>query len=474
MAHLLSGLRRRAGQTLNSSGAESRLARGIGGTAVLRIGNTGLVFLTNFLLARLLSVDEFGVYNFAFAWVTLLIVPAVSGFDRLLIRSVAVYRSQAAWRFVRGLIRVSTRLTLLLGLGIMVIAAGVAWFTYETTGRPAWLHADQAPLARTALITLLIALLLLPLRSILLLQQAEMQGLRHVVVGQVPEQALQHVLFVLVLGLALAAGIWDSAPAAMVLHVLTTVAALGYSASLLRQAIPVELRGVSPAYDTRQWTHSAVLFGVARALLVMNMQIGVLMVGAMQDAEAVALFSVALRLAALIVLMLLSVNMAVAPTLAQFYADGEHDALQHTMTQSARVALVGALAVLIPFLLWGDVFLRLFGPEFGAARRTLTLLSIGQVVNAATGSVGLLLMMTRHEGTVLVANAIGLALHVGLNLLLIPLWGIEGAAVSSTVGLAFVNLFLMGMVWKELDIHTTALGVIRWWKSRVGGPPRIP
>ncbi|MDJ0571261.1 MAG: polysaccharide biosynthesis C-terminal domain-containing protein, partial [Pleurocapsa sp. MO_192.B19] len=53
------------------------------------------------------------------------------------------------------------------------------------------------------------------------------------------------------------------------------------------------------------------------------------------------------------------------------------------------------------------------------------------MVNVSTGSVGLLLNMTGNESYTLISRVSSTVLNVVLNALLIPRWGLEGAAIAT-------------------------------------------
>ncbi len=446
------------GRQLTGRSLKARLIRGTGGTFVLRLGNTGLKFLTSFVLARWLGTDNYGAYNFAIAWITLLIVPSISGLDRLLIRDMAAYQARAAWSMMRGLLDLVPRVTLWLSLGLALAAAGLAWLTYELTGRPALLNANQTDMAEVALLTLLLGLLLLPLRTKLLVQQSAMQGLRHVVFGQLPEQVVQPLLFFVVVALLYVVGKGLASPLlAMALTLLTTVVALGYSSSLMKRAVPPDVRSAAPTYETRLWLAAAVPFAISRGLQTLGGQIDTLLLGALSGTEAVALFTVALRGTQLVSILLISVNVALAPNIAHLYAQGDRQNLQRVMTQGARVSLAGALPLALGFIVLGGEFLRLYGTDFTGAETALALLSLGQLVNAATGSVGLLLMMTGFERQTTALIGLSVVLNVVVDVLLIPSMGIDGAAIGSGVSLAARNIALVWLAWRWHRIHTTAL-----------------
>jgi O-antigen/teichoic acid export membrane protein len=103
-------------------------------------------------------------------------------------------------------------------------------------------------------------------------------------------------------------------------------------------------------------------------------------------------------------------------------------------------------------------FLLLFGRDFTGGQTPLTILCIGQLVNAAMGSVGYLLIMTGHGRDAAVGIAAGAGVNLLLSALLIPHWGVNGAAAASAIGLIVWNVVLAVFVWKRIGILTTALG----------------
>ena len=101
-----------------------------------------------------------------------------------------------------------------------------------------------------------------------------------------------------------------------------------------------------------------------------------------------------------------------------------------------------------------EPILRLFGPDFVTGAPLLRLLSIGQFINVATGSVGYLLMMTGHERTLRLNITLATAVNLWLCLWLIPKMGPFGAAIATAVPLALMNLLSAYFVYTKLRIVT--------------------
>lgn len=443
------------------------MIRGSGGSFVVRMANMALKFVTSFALARLLGADLFGVYNFAMAWVLLLVVPALFGLDRLLIRNLSVMLAREQWGQIRGVLHFGRTATLITALIFALVVALFAWITYDLTGKPALLKAKHTDFADTALITLFIALILLPLRAMLLTQQSAMQGLRHVVFGQLPEQIILPAVFLVLIGGGVLLGVLDTPELAMSLHIVAAIIALACSGMQMRCVIPLRVRRAEPEFVTRDWVGSAFPMALTRGLVTFNVQADALLLGGLASAEAVALFTTASQGAGLLTLVLVSVNAALGPMMAQLHAEKDHEQLQRVVTQSALLVLLLSLPLALIFLIGGRFYLGLFGSAFKEATAALTILVVGQVFNAGTGSVGLLLMMTHHERAALAGIVAGVVIHTTLNVLLIPVYGIEGAAAAASAGLIVTNLVQMVLVWRLVGIHTTALGALDMlWKRQ--------
>jgi len=161
---------------------------------------------------------------------------------------------------------------------------------------------------------------------------------------------------------------------------------------------------------------------------------------------------VAYQTASLIPFGLMAISTAVAPTLAQLYAIGERAKLRKVMLTASAVATAFALPLVLLFIFKGEWFLGLaFGEAFTESATALAIITGGQLVNAATGLVGLLLIMSGHENKATISVGIGSGINLLLNLTLILFWGIEGAAIATATSLAVVNTLMVYFAFHILE-----------------------
>src|ERR1035437_8737160 len=95
--------------------------------------------------------------------------------------------------------------------------------------------------------------------------------------------------------------------------------------------------------------------------------------------------------------------------------------------------ILGLTIPLITMLLiFAHPLMRIFGRDFEAGWSVLVIGTLGELIDCGVGSVGFLLL-SGNERRLLRIQMMMSAGIVGFNLLLIPRWGIVGAAIASAI-----------------------------------------
>jgi len=425
-------------------GAGGGVGRNAFATLAMRVGQVGLEFLVGLLAARLLGASSYGAYAFALAWVGLLGIPAAAGFDRLLIREIAVLQTRADWPGMRGILARSNQIAGLLAVLLALAAAGGAALFASRNGAEMTL-------------ALQLGMLIVPIVAIVRLRQAALQGLGHVALGQMPETIIQPALLLLLFAaLALLPGLPRTGPVAVGLYALAAAAACAVGMQQLRQALPRELAAATATYQTRLWLRRALPFVWILGMNVLMMHTDVILLGLMAGPDAAGIYRAASQMANLVAFPLTAVQMAFAPVIARLYERGEQGELQRRATAAARMIIAMALPIAVLLALFGGTALRLFGPEFAAGSTALAILSGAYLLNAAMGTSGYLLIMTKHETEAAVAFAASAGLNLLGNLLLIPFYSVNGAAAATGLSIVAVSVAFAMLVRQRLGIRPTA------------------
>jgi O-antigen/teichoic acid export membrane protein len=155
--------------------------------------------------------------------------------------------------------------------------------------------------------------------------------------------------------------------------------------------------------------------------------------------QSLAMLNVALRVASLVSLPLLIINLAAAPRYAALYATGELGRLRSLVIKITVLSgLCGLLAAAL-LLIDGIAILRIFGPAFIAANLSLRIVLIGQVANVVSGPVMFLLMMSGRERAGLTCVSVAVLMDLAMVNLLVPRYGLTGAAISNAIAVCVMN-----------------------------------
>ncbi len=169
----------------------------------------------------------------------------------------------------------------------------------------------------------------------------------------------------------------------------------------------------------------------------------IIMLGIFRTQEEVGIYNVAVRLSMITSFTLAAVNSIGAPKFAELWGKKDIEGLKKVAQQSTKLIFWTSAPILVLYLLFPSFFMGLFGEEFKEGALALVILTVGQFVNAACGSVGYILQMTGKQ--VIVQNVIlmSLIINIVFNYLLIPIYGIFGASFASVISVIFWNLVFL-------------------------------
>jgi O-antigen/teichoic acid export membrane protein len=413
------------------------------GTAVLHAFAKVAMLLASVLLARLLGAHGYGLYAAALAAAMLLGVAASLGLPTVVVRLLPLLRVRDRPDLMRGLLLRSNQATLAAGLLFGAVGAAIAWRVAPAGQFAAWCW----------------AMALVPLIAVGNLRSASLRGLQRVVIAQLPECAVTPALF-----LAAAALAWWISPRvqpeiAVVMRGVATLGGFAVGSWVLLRVMSVSVPKTAPSFEVRLWSRSAMPSLLVAAMGVLMTQIDVLILAALRGSESAGVYQATARGAELVAFSVLAVNFAVQPLIASLYAAGDFAQLQRMLTLGARLGLVLALPVALGFgVLAEPLLVSVFGSEFGRGAACLAILCTAQTIGAALGSVEHIMNMTGNELDTALALGIGAAANVLLNLVLVPVWDIEGAAVSFALSAVLWRALLALKVHRRLGLWPAAIG----------------
>ncbi len=402
-----------------------------------------MAFALAVLLGRFLGSTGYGRYAVAFAWASILTIPAILGLDRFLVRGIATYEVGQKWSLMKGLLLRTNQLVLITSTAIAICGVAVALI---------WMPPSSgAPFS--------VAMLLVPLTALTLLRQGAMQAFGRIISGQLPEFIIRPSL--ILIGVVALDSIGVLTPtSALIVNVTSVAVAFTVGAILLRRALPGAMRPVQPEFLTRTWLHASLPMMLISGVWMANNYAATLIVGALQGPGAAGVYSAVQKGSEVIVLVLSATNMALAPAIARLYAQSDKDGLEHATERMARATLLISAPLALAFIAFPQVYLALFGHSFQSGATALMIIAVGQLINAAAGPSGTVLIMTGQERIAVWGVAAGLLANTILAFILVPSLGVTGGAIAFASSLALWNSILVVVARRTVGINVTAFGAL--------------
>lgn len=413
----------------------------------MQAGALTIAFGVQIGYARLLTPAEFGIFVQVVQATTIATTLLVLGIPLVHLQLVPKYLVLKRADLLRGWVRYST----IRSVGLTGLLTAAAWIALTFTG--------------TAMPWRWGALLLVPMGMLALLQGFAM-GLKSIVLGRTPSEMIRPALAFLLFWMA----VQTESPTAIT-AVLTLLVANGLTlftaAGWLRQVVPTSLRSGAVSIDGPDWSQRMAQFFGSGVFSIILDRADVLIVGWFMGPEAAGLYMVVIGLGKLLLFALVSVNTIAGPLVSELHHRGDRSGVQFVLRRgvaaSGLLAVVGAL-----FLgLLGAPLLSLFGDSYPAGLTALRIGLVGYVANALCGSCGLVVSMTGNQHITWRVIAGAACLMVLLDIVVVPHFGIEGAAAVRSLTMAAWNGSLALYAARVLGYHSSA---VAWLPSKQETP----
>jgi O-antigen/teichoic acid export membrane protein len=390
--------------------------------------NHVLVFVTGIVITRTIGVEMFGKYTLSQSIFLILDVFAIFGLNTGVVRLTSRYLARKdpermKGSLLTGMLLTTTTSVVLVGL-IMVFAPMLAGRIFK--------NVEGIDLILRVHVTAL------PFLSLMLVIDAFSQGLKTlkytVAVEFIcrPSVRLVSTVILFLIGLRIFAVVFG-----VVISVFLSAMLAFFFA---RRAAPFDF-GKTPA---RLVTGELFFFSIplvsARLMNVIMSRANTILVGYFKDSVDTGILGAVAMIAPFVALSMVSFGKILSPVMSELWEAGRLEELRHQYKTADKWIFTLGLPVFLVFFIFAPSILRVFGDDFSRGGDALRILAAGQMVSCSVGPIGFLLNMTGRQKLNLV-NAIVLAvITVGLNILLIPEYGILGAAVGTAIPLAAINV----------------------------------
>ena len=266
----------------------------------------------------------------------------------------------------------------------------------------------------------------------------------------VPGFILRPVLIMTGVGLARLSGLPLDAVTVLALVVLSSIVVLIVQALLLRARLPKKAAPTATTPERRRfWLLASVLMMPAMTAEELFVWIDVLILGFLVSPDQASLYFAAQRSLSLAAFVQYGFMLVAARGFSLSLASADRAGLQVRITRSTNATFWLTIPSVALTLAAGYPLLHLFGEAFVAAYPCLVLLGLAYVIRAATGQAAELLVVQGRYRLSLAIVSLSVAVCVAAMLVLVPLWGITGAAFAMVLVQIVRLVVVTGLVYRH-------------------------
>ena len=396
---------------------------------LIRVISAAIALISQVILARFMGTFEYGV--FVLVWTAMIIAGNITcfGFQVSVIRFVPQYREQGDLDRLRGMIYASRMIVFIISTVLAV--AGICLVQAVSDHIPAYYVAP-----------FILGIVLLPMIAMgdYVAGLSRAQG--WAMLSLLPIYIVRPVLILLFVVAAIFAGYAPTAINALLASIAACyVATLGALFQAMRST-PVEQKKGQRKLEIKEWIAVSFPIFLVEGFYFTMTNADVLMVGAYLQPTDVAVYFAAVKILALVHF----VNFAVRAGAAQRFSTLLHSKDQSQLSQFARQTVQWtfwpSLVMAVIMVAVGQDLLRLFGGDFVDGHQLMIILASGIVVRAAVGPCESVLTMTGQERICALAYGVALGVNLSLNMVLIPAYGLIGAAYATALAMVIEAIML--------------------------------
>ncbi len=430
------------------------IARGVGmSSAGQGIGRL-IGYVTAAAIAIMHGKAQLGFYALGIVVLQVANILSQFGLDNGVVRYVAHYRSEGDTARVRGTILQAIGVT----FGLSVVFSGGLFFG-------AGVLADRVfdkPFLETMFRLFALALPFFTLMSITLWATQGFQTVKYATLVRDILRPLVNLILVFFFYL-----LGEQILGAVVAYIASMGLGSGLALYYLVKVFPEILdRETVAVYESR------ALFSVSGPMIIanftqyINLWTALIVLGVFASAGEVGIYDVAARTATLSALVLISFGGIFSPMISSLHQRGLTADLGFLYKDVSRWTFTGALVFFLVTALLAKDIMAFFGEDFVVGWPVIVIVAAAQLFNSSVGPTARVLAMTGRQRMVMIATVSSAIVAVIANLLLVPSYGIFGAAVatatalvvSNTLSLFFVRRFLGFWPYERRYVKPLAAG----------------
>jgi len=414
---------------INGDGDSQKSQRGALLAFIIRIASAAIAFFSQVLLARWIGAHEYGVFTYVWVWINIIGILCAAGFATSVVRFVPEYLQSGKNDLVRGFIHTGRWFSFIMGL-----VASLAGF--------ALLYLFEDSVSEYYRVPAAIALIALPAFSLTDFQDGVGRSQGWIDLALVPPYIIRPFLLFTFIGGAVAIGWSKNAETAVYAAIAATWITVVLQYLMQKKRMANAVPSGARQYKFKFWLKVSLPVIAIESFALMMTNMDILLLDLFVPPDQIAVYFAAARTIALIAFVHFSVTAAVTPKFTTLYAEGDIEGLRGFLNESRKWTFIPSLIGGIVLLTLGKPILWLFGSEFMVGYPAMFALVVGLLARSFAGPLQGLMIATGQQNTAAMAMGSVVLVNLAFNLLLIPRFGLVGAATATAISFSIESLLL--------------------------------
>jgi len=391
-------------------------------------------FVITFALARLMGAENYGLYNLAISAAMIAGAISVFGLDTTMTRYIAILNGRKDRHGVWGAIQ--------LGIGgalfLSVLTSTVLFSLSSLIAESAFHDSRLTPLLQIASLTVPF----LAMSDVLAGATRGFKRMSDTVIAQNIVQPLIRLILIIVLAV-----VGFSTPVAILIFGASDLCASLILLYFLNKRFNLRRSLTTGKRNLGELFGFTLPLGLSDLMTTFRSYLQTLLLGSLDTVRGVGVFSIANQVNQLGNMFHASMNQSARPLIAELNDQGKQLQVEHIYQTTTRWMVTLNMPMILIVTLFPVQVISIFGKSFVEGAPALAIMGLVNLVNVATGMCGTILDMTGHTRMKLFNTTIRVSVAILANLLLIPRFGVTGAAMAALIHEVAANVLPMIQLW---------------------------
>ncbi len=407
---------------------------------VIRVASAAIALLSQILLARWMGTFEYGI--FVAVWAAVIISSTLTGLGlpSAVLRFVSEYREREQPNLFWGVVRGSLLMSLATATALALLGALL-------------LTSFPGLMTNYFIMPVYLGLVCLPAFNIEGVADMIGRPFNWIKLSFLPTFIVRPLSILALLGFAILIGYEATAITAMWCALIATYSTTIFQTLLLFRKLEINVKPAPAEYRLGYWLMVALPIFLVESFYVLLTQVDVIFVSWLTTPEDTAVYFAATKILALVHFVYFAIRATASHRYAAYNASGKLDEYREFVQKTVQWTFWPSLAIGITMVLCGKYILMLFGPEFVVGESVLWILVAGIVIRSSIGPAEALLVMSGKQNACAVIYCGALFINVTLNICLIPIYGLQGAAIATAIAFICESAALYSAVLRHMKIH---------------------